>query len=145
MYIMKKVFGMNMTNLLMCAAALTLTWYLACRSCSKVSLKEGMQRIGAALDYQMGSGVPGLNVAWDLKKQQSGASLPYRKQQHDTYQGTSVPLKEGQLYMVAGNQFKPSCCGSTFSNSSGCMCATKAQMDYVNSRGGNRSCGCGEF
>ena len=157
MYIMvSKLFGVNMDvkllgfsfNLINLAIAVGLGYLIlmvAGCSCSKIGFREGMQRMGSALNYKMGQGVPGLNVGWDLKAQQSGSALPYRKQQHDTYQGTSVPLKGGQLFMFAGNDFKPSCCGSTFSNSTGCMCATKEQINYVNMRGGNRTCGCGEY
>ena len=157
MYIMiSKLFGFNMNfkllgfslNLVNLVVALTVLYFImvvAGCSCSKLPFREGMQKMGSALSYKMGTGVPGLNVGWDTKAQQAGSSLPYRKQQHDTYQGTTVPLKQGQLFMFAGNEFKPSCCGSTFSNSTGCMCATKQQVDYVNKRGGNRSCGLGEF
>ena len=157
MYIMiSKLFGVNMNvkllgvsvnliNLAIAVVVIHIIMGMAGCSCSKLSLKEGMQRMGSSVNYKMGQGVPGLNVGWDTKALQAGSSLPYRKQQHDTYQGTNVPLKDGQLYMFAGNEFKPSCCGSTYSNSTGCMCATKQQVDYVNQRGGNRTCGTGEF
>ena len=157
MYIMvSKLFGVNMDvkllgfsfNLINLAIAVGLGYLIlmvAGCSCSKIGFREGMQRMGSSLGYKMGRNVPGLNVGWDMKAQQAGSSLPYRKQQHDTYQGTNVPLKDGQLFMFAGNEFKPSCCGSTFSNSTGCMCSTKQQVDYVNKRGGNRTCGLGEF
>jgi len=62
----------------------------------------------------------------------------------DTYKGTPVPLPEGQLFLFADNQFKPECCGSSVSSSTGCACITRSQMDYVNQRGGNRTaCGGG--
>ena len=143
----QKLFGFtfNIVNMVIAGVIFYLIVILAGCSCSKLSFREGLSSMGSALGYKMGQGVPGLNVGWDMKSQQAGTSLPYRKQQHDTYQGTSVPLKDGQLYMFAGNEFKPSCCGSTYSNSTGCMCATKEQVDYINKRGGNRSCGADDF
>jgi len=138
-------FSFNLVNLVLALGVVYFIIVIAGCSCSKFSLKEGMARMGSQLSYKMGTGVPGLNVGWDTRAQQVGSSLPYRKQQHDTYQGTNVPLKNGQLFMFAGNEFKPSCCGSTFSNSTGCMCSTKQQVDYVNQRGGNRTCGTGDF
>ena len=139
-----KLFGysVNILNLIIAIVLVNFIMGLAGCSCSKL---EGMRGMGSALDYKMGQGVPGLNVGWDTRAQATGSALSHREQQHDTYQGTTVPLPPGQLYMFAGNEFKPSCCGSTYSNSTGCMCATKQQIDYINMRGGNRTCGAGEF
>ena len=43
------------------------------------------------------------------------------------------------LFMFAHNQCSPSCCPSTYSCSTGCVCITKKQRDHINKRGGNRS------
>ena len=101
--------------------------------------REGFQNMGAPVKYRMGDGVYG---SWETRKQKQGPSIKWRSQQHDTYKGTPVPLKEGQMFMWADNEFKPECCGSSVSSSSGCACVTEAQMDYINQRGGNRTkCG----
>tara|TARA_B100001057_G_scaffold439120_1_gene472063 strand:+ start:145 stop:759 length:615 start_codon:yes stop_codon:yes gene_type:complete len=42
------------------------------------------------------------------------------------------------LFMFTYNQSHPDCCPSTFSNSTGCVCTTKAQRDFINKRGHNR-------
>ena len=109
----------------------------------KIGLKtvESFENMGAPVSYKMGSGV---NGSWDTRKQKKGPSVAWRSQQIDTYKGTPVPLPEGQMFMFADNEFKPECCGSSVSSSTGCACITKAQMDYVNQRGGNRTaCGGG--
>ena len=49
------------------------------------------------------------------------------------------PLGPDNLFMLKNNQCKPSCCGSSFSCSGGCVCTTPEQRDYINSRGGNRT------
>uniref|UniRef100_A0A6C0KEX5 Uncharacterized protein n=1 Tax=viral metagenome TaxID=1070528 RepID=A0A6C0KEX5_9ZZZZ len=107
-------------------------------SCSRVSVKEGLTMLNPAdKDYILGKGVP--NDTWDTKPQGKGPSVDYRKQDHSTYTGTPVPLPSGQLFMFADNEFKPECCGSTFSNANGCACITKDQIEYINQRGGNRT------
>ena len=47
---------------------------------------------------------------------------------------TDTPNK---MFMFANNQSSPSCCPSTFSTSTGCVCTTNNQMDFVASRGYN--------
>ena len=47
---------------------------------------------------------------------------------------TETPHK---MFMFANNQSSPSCCPSTFSTSTGCVCTTDKQMDFVASRGFN--------
>ena len=47
---------------------------------------------------------------------------------------TSSPNK---MFMLANNRSSPNCCPSTFSTSTGCVCTTEKQRDYVNRRGSN--------
>tara|TARA_Y100000389_G_scaffold194254_1_gene223999 strand:+ start:1037 stop:1768 length:732 start_codon:yes stop_codon:yes gene_type:complete len=42
-----------------------------------------------------------------------------------------------KMFMLANNRSSPNCCPSTFSTSTGCVCTTKKQRDYVNRRGNN--------
>lgn len=44
------------------------------------------------------------------------------------------------LFMLAHNVSDPSCCPSTYSTSTGCVCTTNKQRKLINTRGGNRSC-----
>ena len=71
-------------------------------------------------------------------------------------QGTSVPLETGDIsresntkcnnstahknnpgsmFMFAYNKYSPSCCPSTYSTSSGCICMTDAQKKAIYNRG----------
>lgn len=43
----------------------------------------------------------------------------------------------GKMFMFANNRSSPNCCPSTFSTSTGCVCTTKEQRDFVNNRGHN--------
>jgi len=40
-----------------------------------------------------------------------------------------------KMFMLANNVASPLCCPSTYSTSTGCLCTTKNQRDYVASRG----------
>jgi len=42
-----------------------------------------------------------------------------------------------RLFMFANNAASPSCCPSTFSTSTGCVCSTEKQDDYIRRRGFN--------
>ena len=42
-----------------------------------------------------------------------------------------------RLFMFANNAASPSCCPSTFSTSTGCICSTEKQDDYIRRRGFN--------
>jgi hypothetical protein len=52
----------------------------------------------------------------------------------------TVPLAEGSLFMFAQNKQTSDCCkDSTWSGSSGCVCPTTEQINFLSSRGGNKS------
>jgi len=124
-------------------------------SCSRVGLlqgvSEGMAIMGSAVEYKMGDGVQG---SWDTKAQASGSALSWRKQPHETYGSKLVTPDQGMSFF-ADTEFKPECCGSTYSanggllatkgyTSGGCACMSPQQIDYINTRGGNRTQG-GDF
>ena len=48
-----------------------------------------------------------------------------------------TPDQPNKMFMFANNQSSPNCCPSTFSTSSGCVCTTDKQRDFVASRGYN--------
>ena len=48
-------------------------------------------------------------------------------------------LKPGDIMTFANTEFKPECCPSTYTSSTGCACITQEQVDYINQRGGNRT------
>jgi hypothetical protein len=48
-----------------------------------------------------------------------------------------LPLENGQMHFLANSEFKPDCCPSTYSTSSGCWCGTSKDYNYLVMRGGN--------
>jgi len=59
--------------------------------------------------------------------------------------GLSGPPVDGvkgspeKMFMLANNRSSPECCPATFSTSTGCVCTTKNQRDYISTRGINDS------
>ena len=116
---------------------LILGGHLLC-SCSRIGLQEGMAVMGASVDYVMGEDTVN---SWTNKANKYAANMGYdkAKSKYSQNKGTPVPLPEGQLYMFADTEFKPECCPSTYSSSTGCACITQEQVSYINERGGNRT------
>jgi hypothetical protein len=147
-----KLLGMNMNTIIIVAVVVTALWYVNMYSCSRVSLTEGMQILGAELGYKMGEGVKG---SWDTKQQKTGSSVGWREHDHDSYSSKFVDPSKDMFYF-SETEFKPECCGSTYSSagnalvqnghsSGGCACMNKQQLHYLNARGGNREVQCGEW
>ena len=142
MYMQVKVFGMTCRVEIIIVSMLVggiLGGHLLC-SCVKMTgkdVKEGMQNMlqSANVGYKMGDGV---KSSWENKKVESSA------QDLSTHMGPKVPLPAGQLFFFANNKFSADCCVSPqsgVSNSQGCACITKEQVNYISSRGGNNEGG----
>ena len=43
-----------------------------------------------------------------------------------------------KMFILANNRTSPNCCPSTYSTSTGCVCTTEKQRDYIASRGNNK-------
>uniref|UniRef100_A0A6C0BUK8 Uncharacterized protein n=1 Tax=viral metagenome TaxID=1070528 RepID=A0A6C0BUK8_9ZZZZ len=114
--------------------------HLVC-SCSRFGFQEGLVMInkqlaskGAGLDYKMGSDI---DRSWSDGTGGSGSGAPIYMEQD--FKSTPIPLPEGQLDFFNGTQFKPECCPSSVSSSTGCACLSKEQMNHLATRGGNRT------
>ena len=56
--------------------------------------------------------------------------------------GPNIDGKKGspkKMFMFANNRTSPNCCPSTFSTSTGCVCTTSNQRDFIASRGNQGS------
>jgi hypothetical protein len=118
--------------LLLLLAGAVLGGYVLC-SCSKVSVKEGFELANAAaVNYVMGKGVP-----TDVYDKPYSPSQKKSNVVPQTHQLTSV--SGDNLALFAKNKFSPECCPSDYSSYPGCLCRTQEQVDYINTRGGNRT------
>ena len=109
---------------------------------SKDVVTEGFRKISdiadaAAVNYQMGMDNPG---SWAQKAAGYASDMGYNTvlSSHANYKGTEVPL-QGTMNFFKNNSFKPECCPSTYTSSTGCACTSVAQLNYLNQRGGNRT------
>lgn len=122
---------------------LVLGAHLLC-GCTKMGLMEGMQVMGSALNHNMGEGVKG---SYDAIKAPKG-QYEWRAHDHDAYSSEMIGPEKSMVFFTE-TDFKPECCGSTYSanggvngngvTSGGCACLSTEQMDYLNTRGGNRT------
>ncbi len=108
----------------------------------------------AAINYVMGKGVYGsndglvLHPPGDSTWKEYPSSAPLLKNPIFVPQGAGVPLRneevpvnipDDSMFYFAKNVASPAC-SSSFSTSTGQICTTKKQRDFINKRGNNR-CG----
>lgn len=92
-------------------------------------------------EYKGGENNSDIASSWINKAGAYSKNLGYQQtaQKSNAYTGTQVPLPDGEMFFFQNNQFKPECCPSPYSASTGCACMSSEQVAYLNSRGGNRS------
>jgi hypothetical protein len=115
----------------------------------------------APVNYDMGKGVYGsydgirlIANKYDGWRKQP-ADVPLLKDKLFVPQGTPLPLANemvhsqiptNSMFYFARNQAKPECCPSTFSTSTGCVCTTPQQRQFVGvMRGQNKDYPNGQF
>ena len=70
-----------------------------------------------------------------------GNQIPVKTELTDQDMRTSAPSLDGtietpnRMFMFSNNISSPLCCPSTFTTSTGCICSTKNQRDFIGSRG----------
>ena len=74
-----------------------------------------------------------------VKKPANGLSNWRGPAPNEPLLGPDVKLGPENLFMFKNNQCKPECCPSSYTCSSGCVCTTAQQRDFIASRGGNRN------
>ena len=92
-------------------------------------------------DYKSGDNNSDIASSWINKAGSYSKNLGYQTTagKSNMYAGTRVPLPEGELFFFQNNQFKPECCPSPYSSTTGCACMSSEQIAYLNTRGGNRT------
>jgi hypothetical protein len=102
-------------------------------------ISDGASTLGAALDDKNNGDIAS---SWISKATTFSSEFGYGDMNNTgtAYTGTPTPLPDGELVIFAQNKFKPECCPSPYSSSTGCACITPEQIKYLNSRGGNVTC-----
>lgn len=99
--------------------------------------KEGLALMGSDLNEVQNGDVAGM---WVTKANTYASEFGYGIINNTGSAYTAdEPLKNGELVLFAKNKFKPECCPAPYSSSTGCVCMTPEQINYLNTRGGNRT------
>ena len=99
----------------------------------------GSDDYGAPINYNMDNGLPIKN--WENAARNYAKNMGNQDNTKSgmNYKGGPIPLPPGELLIFAENEVKPECCPSYYSSSTGCICTSQKQWDYLNQRGGNRT------
>ena len=99
--------------------------------------REGMAIMGSDVNEVQNGDVAGM---WVTKANNYASEFGYGVMNNTGSAYTAdEPLKNGEMVIFAKNKFKPECCPSPYSSSTGCVCMTPEQINYLNTRGGNRT------
>lgn len=99
--------------------------------------REGMAIMGSDINEVQNGDVAGM---WVTKANTYASEFGYGIINNTGSAYTAdEPLKNGEMVIFAKNKFKPECCPAPYSSSTGCACMTPEQINYLNTRGGNRT------
>lgn len=100
-------------------------------------VREGMALMGSDVNEVQNGDIAGM---WVTKANTYASEFGYGIINNTGSAYTAdEPLKNGEVVIFAKNKFKPECCPSPYSSSTGCVCMTPEQINYLNTRGGNRT------
>lgn len=100
-------------------------------------VNEGMTAIGSDINEVQNGDIAGM---WVTKANTYASEFGYGTINNTGSAYTAdEPLKNGEMVLFAKNKFKPECCPAPYSSSTGCVCMTPEQINYLNTRGGNRT------
>jgi len=100
-------------------------------------VNEGMTSIGSDINEVQNGDVAGM---WVTKANTYASEFGYGTINNTgSAYSADEPLKNGEMVIFAKNKFKPECCPAPYSSSTGCVCMTPEQINYLNTRGGNRT------
>lgn len=103
----------------------------------KIPVTERMSLMGSDINEVQNGDVAGM---WVTKANTYASEFGYGIINNTGSAYTAdEPLKNGEMVIFAKNKFKPECCPSPYSSSTGCVCMTPEQITYLNTRGGNRT------
>jgi len=98
---------------------------------------DGMSLMGSDINEVQNGDVAGM---WVSKANTYASEFGYGIMNNTgSAYSADEPLKNGEMVIFAKNKFKPECCPAPYSSSTGCVCMTPEQINYLNTRGGNRT------
>ena len=102
------------------------------------NLRGSNDLLGSDLSYYMGDGV---KQSWEkpVKLASKFQGVPSFENKMETVNGKGSPTGTQDIWFLEDAKYSPDCCPSVYSNSMGCICASKEVYNYLNERGGNRT------
>lgn len=129
--------------ILMIAIYWIMAGHLIC-SCSRVSMTEGFEMAAAKVRRAAKEGFTGIQFSStfsdahakpaNMNSWYQNGSTPSAIDANGTQ---PIPLPNDEMVLFATTKFKPECCPSSYSTSTGCACMTNGQYKYLQERGGN--------
>ena len=139
-----KLFGfeLRLEVIIICVlVGMVLGGHLLC-SCSKIGIQEGMEILGAPLDYKIRGNVYN---SWINKTDNYSDQMGYQVLTSKQDGNYVDPMPKDSMLIFQNNESNGDCCPSNYSNSMGCICETSEQVSFLNERGGNRTMAPAEF
>jgi hypothetical protein len=116
---------------------------VAVHSANQSNKKEGFTganiNYGLSSPYDLNSDIPLDTSSWSQPNLTVTQGQPPSKAVMDIVNRNNgpIPLPEGEMLLFANTEFKPECCPSVYSTSTGCACINSNTYNYLISRGGN--------
>lgn len=98
--------------------------------------REGMSTMGANVNEVQNGDLANM---WVSKANSYASKFGYSEGGNHGNTHSAAEPSNGNMLIFSQNKFKPECCPSPYSTSTGCVCMTSEQIKYLNTRGGNRS------
>ena len=110
--------------------------WCGCSGSTAEGFKNAIHAQGAALNYCMQTGVPKTKYQYKPPQGVYGEGTnPFSALSGNT----GGPVPPDHLFMFQNDKSDLSCCPSAYSTSTGCVCLSEKQAQYLNERGGNRT------
>jgi len=98
--------------------------------------REGMSTMGANVNEIQNADLASM---WVSKANSYASKFGYSEGGNSGNTHSAADPSSGSMLIFSQNKFKPECCPSPYSTSTGCVCMTSEQIKYLNTRGGNRT------
>lgn len=123
-------------HILMLCILVVVVFWSTCASCSRFSIVDVVKKLlNQGEGFETIGGVDTTDYSDSLFKINTAPVDP--ASWANMHQKGKMNVDKHANLLFANTPFKPECCPSTYSNSSGCACISDKQYDYLGKRGGN--------
>jgi len=118
---------------------LILACHTFCACCNVEGFVGANTNNGQSGSYSLAKNIPISTNSWFTPNLvvKPGRPVPSAVKKILNRKKQPIPLPKGEMLMFANTPFKPECCPTAYSSSTGCACLTTDQYNYLITRGGN--------